>query len=125
MLSLAAFDCLSAVLLAPVHRRGWVIQERALSPRNLHFGRHMVYWECRYQISSETVDPSANHQALPICIGQQIGNPHDSARWNILSPWISLVDRYSGAALTKAEDKLVAVSALARRVEPAITHKCG
>lgn len=31
---------------APLGRRGWVIQERALSLRTLHFGKIQVFWEC-------------------------------------------------------------------------------
>jgi hypothetical protein len=31
---------------APLGRRGWVIQERALSLRTLHFGRSQIFWEC-------------------------------------------------------------------------------
>ena len=31
---------------APLGRRGWVVQERALSPRTLHFGKGQIFWEC-------------------------------------------------------------------------------
>ncbi|KAF6843781.1 heterokaryon incompatibility protein [Colletotrichum musicola] len=31
----------------PLVLRGWVLQERLLAPRVLHFGRHQAYWECR------------------------------------------------------------------------------
>lgn len=30
----------------PVVRRGWIIQERLLAPRVLHFGRRQLFWEC-------------------------------------------------------------------------------
>ena len=30
----------------PLSRRGWVFQERLLSPRVLYFGKDQVYWEC-------------------------------------------------------------------------------
>jgi hypothetical protein len=32
---------------ASTNRRGWVLQERVLSPRVLHFSREQVFWECR------------------------------------------------------------------------------
>ncbi|KAK4163275.1 HET-domain-containing protein [Cladorrhinum sp. PSN259] len=37
----------------PLGKRGWVIQERALSPRTIHFGRNQVAWECRHLSCSE------------------------------------------------------------------------
>ncbi|KAH8744033.1 heterokaryon incompatibility protein-domain-containing protein, partial [Hyaloscypha finlandica] len=33
--------------LAPLNQRGWVLQERVLSRRILHFASTQVYWECR------------------------------------------------------------------------------
>lgn len=31
---------------APLFQRGWVLQERLLSPRQLIFGKHQVMWQC-------------------------------------------------------------------------------
>jgi hypothetical protein len=31
---------------APLNRRAWVVQERLLSPRTLHFGSNQLLWEC-------------------------------------------------------------------------------
>ncbi|KAI8155736.1 ATPase family AAA domain-containing protein 3B [Colletotrichum sp. SAR 10_70] len=42
-------DSQSAVL----SKRGWVLQERILAPRVLHFGKSQVLWECNTSISSE------------------------------------------------------------------------
>ncbi|RMZ80018.1 hypothetical protein DV738_g3032, partial [Chaetothyriales sp. CBS 135597] len=38
----------------PINRRGWVLQERLLSPRILHFGAQQVFWECRECLACET-----------------------------------------------------------------------
>jgi hypothetical protein len=38
---------------APVNQRGWVLQERSLSSRVLHFGKQQVFWECRESMASE------------------------------------------------------------------------
>jgi len=38
---------------APLNTRGWVVQERALSPRTLHFGRDQIFWECGELRASE------------------------------------------------------------------------
>ena len=37
----------------PINRRGWVLQERLLSHRILHFGQQ-VFWECRQLLACET-----------------------------------------------------------------------
>jgi hypothetical protein len=31
----------------PLYTRGWVVQERFLAPRLLHFGRDRIFWECK------------------------------------------------------------------------------
>lgn len=31
---------------SPLYTRGWVVQERFLAPRVLHFGKDRIYWEC-------------------------------------------------------------------------------
>ncbi|KXJ94922.1 heterokaryon incompatibility protein-domain-containing protein [Microdochium bolleyi] len=36
-----------SVAEAPLNTRGWVLQERVLSPRALHFGKEQLLWECR------------------------------------------------------------------------------
>ncbi|EFX01617.1 heterokaryon incompatibility protein [Grosmannia clavigera kw1407] len=38
---------------ASLNRRGWVLQERMLSCRILHFGADMMYWECCARSASE------------------------------------------------------------------------
>lgn len=41
-----------------LYTRGWVFQERLLSPRVIHFGKEQVYWECRETtIAFETLLP--------------------------------------------------------------------
>lgn len=39
-------DCNRDLESAPLNTRGWVMQERALSRRTLHFTKTQVYWEC-------------------------------------------------------------------------------
>jgi hypothetical protein len=40
---------------APLNRRGWVLQERALSRRIIHFTKNQTYWECGDGIRCETM----------------------------------------------------------------------
>ncbi|XEU99679.1 hypothetical protein FSHL1_004966 [Fusarium sambucinum] len=93
---------------AHIYTRGWVMQERFLSPRALHIGAHQVYWECREFTASET-----NHSGFEILYD---GDPFKSlinAPYGHYS-WSSLVIKYSGSALSFPSDKLVAFSAIAR-----------
>ncbi|OAP62892.1 hypothetical protein AYL99_02119 [Fonsecaea erecta] len=36
-----------------LHKRGWVLQERLLSPRTIHFGQEQIFWECRCEMACE------------------------------------------------------------------------
>jgi len=40
---------------APLSKRAWVLQERLLSPRQIHFGALQLYWECRRHAACETL----------------------------------------------------------------------
>ena len=42
------------VVFAPLNNRAWVLQERTLSPRVLHFGRFELFWECSERSASQT-----------------------------------------------------------------------
>ncbi|KAI0887183.1 heterokaryon incompatibility protein-domain-containing protein [Annulohypoxylon maeteangense] len=39
---------------APLHTRGWVVQERFLTNRIIHFTRNQIYWECLQCANCET-----------------------------------------------------------------------
>lgn len=38
---------------SPLCQRGWVTQERALSIRTIHFGKHQLFWECLRKNATE------------------------------------------------------------------------
>lgn len=40
-------------IVGPLTRRGWVLQERLLSQRILHFGGHQTMWQCRSRTLAE------------------------------------------------------------------------
>lgn len=42
------------VTQAPLNRRGWVLQERVLSPRTVYFSTTQLFWECRELRASES-----------------------------------------------------------------------
>lgn len=43
-----------SVAESPLNRRAWVLQERYLSPRIIHFGKTQILWECKSRDCCET-----------------------------------------------------------------------
>jgi hypothetical protein len=43
------------VELGELNRRGWVLQERVLSRRSIHFTSTQIYWECGVGVHCETL----------------------------------------------------------------------
>ncbi|KAK3374217.1 hypothetical protein B0T24DRAFT_625950 [Lasiosphaeria ovina] len=122
------------VLRAPLNQRAWVMQERHMSPRILHFTKHQIFWECNETICSETY-PKAEPVELfrraarsKAFLGQIAADKPDSPvpRPASLQPlptnpyhlWYELVGIYSRGGLTKTTDKLIALSGIAREMLP-------
>ncbi|KAI1426500.1 heterokaryon incompatibility protein-domain-containing protein [Xylaria sp. FL1777] len=59
------FDVERNVSLAPLNTRGWVMQERLLSRRILHFGAEMIYWECCGRSASEFNPHGYTYKSYP------------------------------------------------------------
>jgi hypothetical protein len=69
----------------PLNQRGWVLQERILSPRVLHFGHEQLFWECREFVACESY-----HRGLPTSLrtntlidikSLQLGDERQDKRW--------------------------------------------
>ncbi|KAK8022307.1 HET-domain-containing protein [Apiospora rasikravindrae] len=104
----------------PLYSRAWVCQERLLATRNVSYARHLVYFECAKEMSSELSKGEHGAQAKSFrsrrnTYGEQplslrtLGehpSPHDA--------WKTIVEYYSGCDLTYPTDKLVAISGVAR-----------
>ena len=112
----------------PILGRAWVLQERLLSPRILHFGRHELIWECIEGAACECSfldhledkyhDKLIHHENL-----LRVGNgllqslERDSVqRAGGGECWRTLVTRYSRMGLTYETDKLPALSGLAKQM---------
>jgi len=115
----------------PVLSRGWIFQERLLSPRVLHFGHAEVVWECfealQCQCSRVTVP---GFQKLDFMMGRK----RLSDQWTVSSEfagdmtgrklskewmvdmWRRLVGSYSRLDLTYLKDVLPALSGSARQL---------
>lgn len=69
----------------PLNRRCWILQERILSPRVIHFGQEQLFWECREFVACETY-----HHGLPASLRNhpyinikrlQLGDEPKDNRW--------------------------------------------
>ncbi|KAL6364440.1 hypothetical protein LRP88_01841 [Fusarium phalaenopsidis] len=95
---------------SPINSRGWVYQERILSPRIIHFASTQVVWECRKTYRLENLRP----MVLPT-IPCMILRPDtvDSAvmaeRWHR-----GIVETYCRRAFTRYDDQLVALAGIAQ-----------
>lgn len=112
-----------------INARAWILQERILSPRILHFGFGQLFWECctlsATEEYSDGLPPFLKSSVLledgelkNLDPGAQIdirSNPMDNCRGSY-EMWARIVEKYSRCDLTKSSDKLVALSGLAKRI---------
>lgn len=125
---------------APVNVRAWVLQERLLAPRVLHFCKGSIAWECgrftraeghptglpRFQLQHDRILPEVPLKGLnPFKHGKdlrkiQLGDskepdPHIPERHRYgFELWARVVEMYSRMNLTKEKDKLIALSGIAQ-----------
>ncbi|RYP73791.1 hypothetical protein DL771_003369 [Monosporascus sp. 5C6A] len=90
-----------------LNSRAWVLQERALSRRIIHFTANQTYWEC-----AEGISPKASFFSdpqFPECLGRR----NKSERVRLFQ---YLFATYSSRALTHVTDRPVAISGLLERL---------
>ncbi|KAH7377669.1 hypothetical protein BKA66DRAFT_153761 [Pyrenochaeta sp. MPI-SDFR-AT-0127] len=118
---------------APLNERAWVMQERLLSTRIMHFTSSGVYWECLTNISSDVypeslpvpmLDASKTvHTKLLLLKNDTTGadttnTSHVTQAWHNkqYDTWNLLCERYSLMKMTVPGDKLVAIQGIAQRL---------
>lgn len=119
---------------AQVNSRGWVLQERCLAPRVLHFGFDQLLWECCALSACEEFPDGIPTNYVGDYVG---GQPDFKQTTNFLLPaipiaipqnrdsyrkfhdiWQDLGNMYGRCELSKPdEDKLMAISGLARAIQ--------
>lgn len=117
----------------PLNRRGWVLQERLLARRVLHFGRNQIIWECSETTASEAYpsgvppklfefDDGLNLKPLNLEARSQHSNktgyPNGVSDSEVYARnlWQRIVETYSNCQLTYGNDKLIAMSGIAKRM---------
>jgi len=127
----ATFDPIATENLST---RGWTFQERLLASRTLHLTKGQMYWECSKCMLAEdggvfprtfpslglltayaTPSSSSSEETLPwFEISPRIAYSPTTAWASEI--WLCMVEQYTARKLTKEEDKLPALSGLARRM---------
>ena len=98
--------------------RAWVVQERFLARRTLHFSYSQVFWECQDKIACETY-PTRVPEVL-------FNNDLQHLRrddTDLLVIWAKLVCYYSSCKLTYYTDKLVAISGVVKYLQKKLGQK--
>lgn len=99
-----------AVWQSHLATRAWALQEKLLAPRTLHLGHRGAFWECRLHIANEYL-PDGFTQKVGSGLLRSMRKTEHLRHW-----WAEVVRRFSGADLTFASDKLLALSGIARRI---------
>ena len=106
----------------PLQERGWVFQERLLARRNLHFCRDQLMWECKELYASETYPqgiPEMMTSPPPTLLNggpSEVGPDDEEFEDYFHQTWLALVLAYSGCQFTVPNDKVIALSGVAKRM---------
>jgi len=100
----------------PLLTRAWVYQERRLSHRTIHFGKHQVYWECQTDFSSEDSRENTtwNTYAVDLQYPAYLDWGDECADQKI--HWQKTVTEYTALELTYESDRLPAIAAVVDRM---------
>ncbi|KAJ9654820.1 hypothetical protein H2198_006175 [Neophaeococcomyces mojaviensis] len=111
-----------------LNRRGWIVQERLLAARVIHFGSDQLHWECHELDACESfpngiplsgslrstaykgIDPATDGVRLRARYGRLA---QDDTGLEALYLWSRVISLYTDCQLTKESDKLIALAGLA------------
>jgi hypothetical protein len=126
---------------SPLNRRGWVYQERFLSPRILHFTSSQLFWQCKTHLVCETYpliypftdfsrylhqinsfNPEVDGLKIRQRDGGEIFHRSKDPFLDTFAVWKEVVANYSKCHLTQETDKLVAFSGIAAMVNKTLDY---
>ncbi|EXF75137.1 heterokaryon incompatibility protein [Colletotrichum fioriniae PJ7] len=108
-----------------LNQRGWVLQERALSQRTLHFTSNQTYWECGDGIRCETFTKAVNNISAFL---NDSNFPHSVESFKDgkkLQYYQYLYELYSSLKLTYKTDRPQAIAGLEQRLMRALDSTGG
>jgi hypothetical protein len=127
--AVGAYDFTTEFERGPLKKRGWVVQETLLAPRELFLHQGQLWWQCGELFACEMYPCGMPDTARPARLSSQFrykmllhsvrepsfeaaSVPYTSEE--IEGFWNEIVCHYTSCKLTRSEDKLVAISAIAR-----------
>lgn len=125
----------------PLLSRGWIVQERLLSPRIIYYGADELYWECRLHAVSEscpfgtalkskdTEDSQSIWTANAKSVYQDLvqnpssfatssmktehgGTDQEGHLLELSASWTTLLSYYTSTSLTYPSDRLIALAGM-------------
>lgn len=111
---------LTDVERGPLNSRGWTLQERLLSRRNIFFGRDQMHWECqatRFSQNSlmephEYAESTGGVSSLQGILNLSSGSSNEKRTQEALTLWYEVLGLFVKRDLTYADDKLPALSGI-------------
>jgi hypothetical protein len=113
-----------------LYSRGWVFQERMLSPRVVHFGSKQIFWDCASKSACEilphnlpepldSISATERHWRERLQLSSFVKDGHDlvgQADDSVETLWRMAIKNYTTCSLSEAKDKLIACWSLAKLV---------
>lgn len=96
----------------PLSQRGWVLQERTMAQRTLHYNDRQMYFEC---LDGMEAEDGFMESLTKTYYYQKFSTPESA-----ISNWHSLIKEFSQRKLSRATDKLPALSGWAKKFQKAI-----
>lgn len=129
-------------LIPPLDSRGWTFQETILARRVVRFSITEMAWHCaelercecsfsdlgfdKAEIKSTSVPPLIQqYRTLHQVWRSTLAHERIASADDLYQVWKMLVQNYSTRYLTLREDKLIAISGVARRIEDALANCYG
>ncbi|KAF4785891.1 hypothetical protein HER10_EVM0011151 [Colletotrichum scovillei] len=110
---------------AVLNQRGWVLQERALSRRILHFTASQVYWECGNGVHCETLMKLSNRQAALLGDSDFPKSALEYFKGGRIVTFQTLYQMYSRLAFTVPSDRSIGIKGLEERLVKDFATKGG
>jgi hypothetical protein len=117
---------------SPLSSRGWVVQERFLSPRIIHFTPNQIYWECLESVHCSS-DPegtllslgtkeracleTTDYKSSRLDLAQTTptpAQPGERPEYIHHRHWGTMVSIYIACHLTEESDRFIAMSGIAK-----------
>ncbi|KAH8683263.1 heterokaryon incompatibility protein-domain-containing protein [Tricladium varicosporioides] len=102
--------------------RGWVLQERLLSPRTLHFTKNEMAWECVTHVCCECqVNPQKSTKNVFKQLFVKEGSSYNG-KGIIELKWYDVVEEFTSRDLTFETDRLPAIAGLAAELQKCVSY---